>query len=293
MRLADPRRAVPLARTRAGDADTLADVVSARVLSHHGAARPADAWLGERARDASVLVRQQAWQLAGEAGVALDARSYAAALRDEDEEVRRDGLLAAALAAVPGALTIARKAAEKPSRDDAHALRLLAALGTRDDDKRLRYVIGDPALGPLRMELAGIYGAPWCVDVMLEAMRGDDQRTAVAAGAGFLRVTGVDVESTQRATLPPEDGATPDTVEAEFLDEALLPDAGKAQQVWSGMADRLAEVRRLCAGRDASSGMSADPSVVDLDRCAWEYVRARFERRTPSWTPPPGPRPRS
>jgi hypothetical protein len=125
------------------------------------------------------------------------------------------------------------------------------------------------------------------VEITLDAMREEDARNAVAAGLAFRRIVGADVESDRRATLPPEDGSTPDDVEGEFLEEALLPDADRAAQIWQRVRPETEGWSRMCAGTDASSQITADPSLVDLDRLRWEYVRARHVRKPPVWTPPP------
>ena len=45
-------------------------------------------------------------------------------------------------------------------------------------------------------------------------------------------MTGFDIESDDRVELPPADGSEPDEFEKEFLDEAILPDAEKAESQW-------------------------------------------------------------
>jgi hypothetical protein len=282
MRLAPPANAAALALTRAGSDDPLADVVSARVLTHHGRARPRQGWLAERVRDPSPLVRQQAWILAGESGTALDPKSCAAAVRDPDPAARREGMLAAARCAVAGILNIIRHAAGKPTPDDADSLCLFAALCQRDDEKLLRDLAANATLGPLRFELIGLSGSPRVMDVLLEAMAGDDPRAAVAAGAAFRRMTGVDIESPNRTTLPPEDGSAPDEFEAEFQDEALLPDASKARDHWTTVEPSLAGAQRVCGGFNASSALSsAQLDTLDLDTRWWQLLRHGFH----GWPP--------
>jgi uncharacterized protein (TIGR02270 family) len=279
LRLCQGPIVVQLADTRLQDADPLARVLSAGLVSRSRGAAPRDAWLAEFLRDANPLVRQHAWRLAGETGVTLDAKAYAAAVRDEDAGVRREGMIAAARCSVAGILTIARKAAEKPAKEHADELRLLAALGKKEDEKRLRYVVTDASLGALRFELAGLYGAPVFADLLIEAMRSEEPRLAIAAGAAFTRMTGIDVESTERATLPPEDETTPDEFEAEFLDEAQLPDPAKAQAHWSRAGPSLQDATRICGGHDASAALSAAQwCTLDLESFSWQATRHRFFR---------------
>ena len=277
--------ALRLAESRLHDADSLARVASARVLARHRGATPRPEWLAELIHDPNPLVRQLAWRFAGDTGVALDAKAYADALRDEDSAAKREGMIAAARTSMPGILAYVRQVAEKPSKDHSEELRLLAVLGTRQDEKRVRYVATDASLGPLRFEVAGLYGAPGFVPLLLEAMRGDDPRVAIAAGEAFGRMTGVNVESNERVTLPPEDGSSPDEFDAEFRDEGLLPDAPKAQAHWSRVEESLGSIDRICGGHDASRMLDASSfEILDLETQWWQALRHQFER----WTLPAG-----
>lgn len=264
-------------RSRLRDDDPLASVVSRRVLARHTPYRPRSETVVSFVRDASPAVRRQGWRLAQDLSLALDPKSYAAALRDEDHGVRSDALLAAAWCGVLGARAMARYAAEQPTIDNAESLRLLAVLGERDDEKRLAYVITDSALGILRLELAGLYGAPRDVPMLLDAMSGDDPRAAIAAGEAFRRITGVDVESTVRATLPPADGSQPDSFEQEFLDEGNLPDPTRAREHWARVAPSLDGARRLCWGLDSTSPMAPFQLIAaDMETRWYQVLRARF-----------------
>lgn len=277
MLLGPANATLPLAESRARDADSLATVVSARVIARFSARRPRAEGLAALVRDPSPLVRRQAWLLDAELELALDAKSYAVAMRDDDPSAKREGMFAAARCSIAGVLTIARKAAEKPTKESADALRLLAVLATREDEKRMKYVVTEPTLGPLRFELAGLHGSPAHIDLLLEAMRNDDPRTAIAAGAAFRRMTGMDVESTHRAMLPPEDGSTRDEFEAEFLDEALLPDPIRAKERWERVAPGFTEAQRICGGLDATGALPAVDSL-DMDSRWWHMLRARFNQ---------------
>ncbi len=278
-------RAAEVAALRADDDDPLAAVSCALVLARHAGRRPAAEWLAAQCGDDSPPVREQAWRLVGELGSALDPRSHAAGARDEEPAVRRAALLAAALCRLPGILSVVRKVAEHPAKEDADALRLLAVLGTPTDGKRIQYVATERSLGPLRCELVGLYGAPAHVPLLLDAMHDEDPRVALAAGAAFTRITGVDVESAERVTLPPEDGSAPDEFEAEFLDEALLPDEARARAHWDGAGAALAPLGRICHGVDATGPLDAAvvPSL-DLETLWWQRVRHRFQ----GWTMAPG-----
>ena len=140
-------------------------------------------------------------------------------------------------------------------------------------------------LGPARYRVAGAFGHPGVVDELLTGMQGPDPLTAAAAGAAFTKVTGFDVASNLRVTVPPADGHEPDEFEKEFLEEVRLPDADKARTHWQQVKGQYAKGTRWCRGLDLSRG-PAKEALAQLDlESRWEAcLRGKFEG---TWTGSP------
>lgn len=265
----------------AGSGSALRQAVSARAIVRHGSWRPAPGVLQAVIHDPDPVVRHEAWLLVRDSGVVLDPRSYAAALRDDAAAVRDTSLLAAAWTRVQGALSVARQKGHAPSRDAATPLRVLAALGERQDIRAIGAMGENAELGALRFELLGLFGHPGHMALILDAMGGVDPRSAIAAGLAFSRMTGVDVTTTERVFFPHEDeegGTNADpNFEAEFQDEGLLPDAARAREAWARLEPALGGAVRIADGRDVTAP-GEPPSTVDPDMASWwwQLVRARF-----------------
>ena len=103
-------------------------VAAADVLAWHGALPPPGLTIDTLLQDEDPSVRETAWGVVANAGLTVDPKLYAAAVRDEKPEVRRAGLWSAAWTAVPGALLMARQLAETPTPENLYALELLAVL---------------------------------------------------------------------------------------------------------------------------------------------------------------------
>ncbi len=254
-------------------------VIGDRVLMRRGrAATHADALAPLLTHD-EPAVRVHTWHLVMEAGRVLGPREYAAAMRDAEGSVRDAALLAAAWAGVQGALAIARAKAEHPDPADPLPLRLLSVLGERDDLRTVSALANHQALGPLRLELAGLYGSPSHIPMLIDAMAPDDPRRAIVACQAFARMTGVDVSSTERVFFPREGVDPADEFANEFQDEGLLPDPAQATAVWAAIAPAVGSARRICWGAiaDEPSAIGA-PSGADLETHWWHLVRSRFWR---------------
>jgi uncharacterized protein (TIGR02270 family) len=226
--------------------------------------------------DEDPAVRAGGWRLVGYLGMRLDAKTYAAALRD-DPVVRRAALHAAAWCGEPGVLSVARSLADHPSPDNFDALELLAILGGPEDLPHLAVIARASELGPRRFHLVGCYGHPALMDVVMAGIRDANPATAVAAGAAFTKMTGAEIDSTTVVSLPPNGSAPPDEFEMEFLDQATLPSPTLAERHWNQLKARLARASRMCRGFDV--GGPLDPvefAALDMES-RWEAsLRARF-----------------
>ncbi len=248
--------------------------MAAEALAFHGALElepdALSAFLG--AEDAAV--RCAGWRIVGYLLAPVDAKLYARALRDDEAAVRDAALLAGAWCGVQGVLPAARKIAADAVPEHAATLYLLAVLGAPEDLALFQRIAADPAFGPERFRLAAAYGHPALVDAVLAGMAEEDPAAAAAAGAAFLKLTGVDVFTGERAQAPVEGG---DEFDAELADEFPVPDAERARREWAALAPRLGAAPRICRGLDL--GQPLDRAGFDgLDmESRWELcLRGRF-----------------
>lgn len=204
-------------------------------------------------------------------------RPYRTAFTDEDPHVRREALYAAAWTQQKWLLDHCRKLAAHPTPENADSISLLAILGEPSDGDRILTAAKSTDLGPCRFAFLGAFGHPDGVPLLFPGMEGKDPREAAAAGAAFVKITGENVESDQRAQLPPEDGSEPDEFEQEFLDEVNLPDPQRAQEHWNKVSRDFARGTRWCRGFDLSQGASpALLSQLDMES-RWEAcLRGRY-----------------
>src|SRR5262249_22578235 len=169
-----------------------------------------------------------------------------------DSGGRNDPLLAATWSRPQKLLDHCRKLAANPTPEHALALFLLAVLGKHEDLPRMQLVARTPALGPDRFRILGAFGHPGIVASVLAGMVGKDALAAEAAGAAWLKITGVDVASGQRVAVPPPGGAPPSEFESEFLDEVELPNPAKARAHWEKEKAKYQKATRWCRGTNLS-----------------------------------------
>ncbi|MCO8121115.1 FHA domain-containing protein [Stieleria sp. TO1_6] len=194
------------------------------------------------------------------------------ALEDADREVRRAALDAAALSGQPWLLDHCRNVAKNPTPDQFDTLYMLAVLGGPSERNVLVEVAGCETLGPSRLELLGSFGDPATVPILIKAMKSEDVRSAIAAATAFSKITGVSVESTNRATVPPADGDEADEFDQEFLDQVNLPDTAKAEHHWRGLESQFLAGRRYQGGVDVSQHVSPELlSQLDM-QSRWEIA---------------------
>ncbi|HEU4628426.1 MAG TPA: hypothetical protein VFS08_01735 [Gemmatimonadaceae bacterium] len=251
-------------------------VAAAEAVAVQAGVAPEAARLERFLHDDDPAVRTGAWRIVANVAPPLEARTYAAGLRDEPP-VRRAAIDAAMWTGQPGIVDVARRAAEAPAPENLDLLHVLAVLGGPAELPRIAAVARATALGPARFALLGAYGHPALVDLLLTELLNPDPVVAAAAGAAFTRMTGADIDSGQRATAPPPDGVEPDAFEAEFAEEVALPDPERARRHWAAVCEGLAQASRICAGHDLARPLDAEAAArLDLES-RWEmYLRARF-----------------
>ena len=268
-----------------GTAPTPVAAAIAETLAVQCGAAPGDGRLAWFLRDDAPAVRAAAWRIVAALGAPVEAKAFAAGVRDEDLEVRRNAVAAAAWSGNPGILALGRRLAEAPAAEHLDALLMLAVLGGPDDLPDVLRVARCAELGPARWQVLGAFGHPAMVDVLLPELAAADPASAAAAGVAFTRLTGHDVESDRRAAAPAPGVGQPDDFEAEFEETVALPDPERAYQHWSQHRARFGQTARLCRGHDVNQPLAPE-TFAELDMAARReiFLRARFRG---TWTGTP------
>ena len=196
-------------------------------------------------------------------------------VQDEDPGVRRAAMEAAAWSGEPWLLDFCRESLKEPSPDDEDALRMFSILALPSDLDAILRLGRSNDLGPMRFELLASFGHPAVIPTLLDAIRSEDPETAVAAGAAFTRITGLDVQSANRAKIPPGESEQDDEFAEEFAEEVLLPDPVKADEFWKENEGRFASGTCFRQGIESSGLASSDVASTDL--LAQLDLRSRFE----------------
>ena len=98
-------------------------------------------------------------------------------------------------------------------------------------------------------------------------------------------MTGAGVDSAERVRFPAGGAEPQDDFEAEFQEEALLPDSALARREWDRLKARLASVTRMAGGLDLTAGITAEAAErLDLRSRGEAYLRARYHGQ---WTGSP------
>lgn len=193
------------------------------------------------------------------------------ALSDEHPSVRREALFAAVWTGQPWCLEHCREAARRPTPDNWESLQMFGVLAPPGDLDTILSLGRDPSLGGRRFEILASFGHPAVVPFLLSEMESENPAVAIAAGRAFSLMLGADIDSDRRATLPPEDGSTPDAFEEAFLEEGVLPSPEAARKHWGEIRDRSAERTRIRQGIDVS-GIVSPQALAELDmRGRWEH----------------------
>jgi hypothetical protein len=205
-------------------------------------------------------------------------RPYDQALADEDPAVRRAALLAAAWTGERWLRGYCRGLATNPSLDSWDALWLLAVLGQPEDLELLLAVGRTRQLGSRRFQLYASYGHPGVVRELLLGIDSQEPPTAVAAGVAFTKITGVNVDSSERVELAPEEGLAADEFEQALSGEVFLPSLQRAELHWQRVKQEFAQGVRWRRGINVGRDLTPDVlSQLDLEGCWEACLRGRYE----------------
>ncbi len=246
---------------------------AAEVLAFHRVLERMDGKLEPLLAAEDPSVRASGWRTVACAVVPVPPQRYAAAARDEDPVVVAAAMEAGAWCGVRGVLDAVRNAVGKNPAEQAHVLHLLGILGTDADVGLMREIVENETLGPGRFAMVVAGGRPDFMEYLFRGMESEDPETAVAAGAAFTKLTGLNIDS-QRVVTVEQEGA--DEFEEEFADALTLPDPEAARREWHALSKQLQGVRHMATGRDIGALDAATFGAIDM-RSRFEIcMRARF-----------------
>jgi hypothetical protein len=222
------------------------------------------------------LTRCTAWRVVAYAVLPVSADLYTAAIADDDPSVRAAALEAGAWCGVPEVLSFIREVGVTAPLEHSQVVPLLGIIGTDDDHTLIESLGCMEALGPVRYALLAAGGNTRFMEHILSGLESADPKSAVAAGAAFSRLTGLNIDS-QNIAIVPADGASPDDeFEQEFADQLTLPDAMAARREWKLMTDRRGTARHMAAGRSLDALDAATFNVIDMQARYEICLRSRF-----------------
>jgi uncharacterized protein (TIGR02270 family) len=295
----------------AGSSDELLAAITAETLASHDRLLNAEAVAARLIGVGGVEARRAAWRtitlLAGSAGVPpIQRAAFERGAADEDPEVRALALEAAAWWRQPWLLERCRADAQSFSPAGKPAAVVLAALGGAQDLDLMRALGDERAMGADRFDVLASYGPPALLEPLLVVMAaaaqptearkagGDevpaDPRAAAAAGAAFTRITGVDVASGRRVSVPAASSASAerDAFDEEFLDDVELPDAAAATAALAVFRESAGAGTRFFRGTPIG-GVADGPHLLSssaLDpRARWEMALRLAHAGRPAGTP--------
>lgn len=232
------------------------------VFAFHWQAKLSVENVGQFLSDPDPAVRSAAWNVASLRPGLANAQQTEAAVRDKIPAVRRSALQAAAWSGHAWVLEYCRKAAVVPTPEKFEELQLLCVLGVETDAPSILGLAAEKELGVPRFRLLGSYAHAGAIDGLIQAMREPDPVAAAAAGVAFTRITGVELQTVRRETLPPSDGTKLDAFDEQFLAEVELPDAKEAQEYWTANQSKYQPGQRYSQGLPVPD---APPFSEELD----------------------------
>jgi pSer/pThr/pTyr-binding forkhead associated (FHA) protein len=211
--------------------------------------------------------------------VATSISSFSIAA-DADLDVRRVALWSAAWAKQAWVLDYCRRLCDDPKPEDFEAAYLLGVLGRTVDLRSIKAIGSNAMLGPNRFRTLGAYGHPEIVELIFEAIAGEEASDAASAGEAFERITGVVLDWNPSKQAPHEqtaegpDGPPPDETPP---DETLVPDVQQAKNAWEKLKPELSSCTRICRGFDLSRGCDENILVqLDMQSRYEAILRARM-----------------
>jgi uncharacterized protein (TIGR02270 family) len=171
-------------------------------------------------------------------------------IRSEDPLVSATAVEQAVTAGVREAWETARTRAAQLDERAAPYLRVVALLGSRDDQEVVFSALRIPSLRVAAVTALGHIGTPRAVDACIAGMK--HQEIARVAGEAYCWITGADLDRDRLALTEPQPEAPAfeeDDLDANLVPspEALwpMPDPAAVAQHWQARQSELADVRHI------------------------------------------------
>jgi len=115
-------------------------------------------------------------------------------------------------------------------------------------------------------------------------MGSEDLPAAHAAGAAFVRMTGIELEGKRRTAAVAPDA---DAFTREFAAELWVPNAKAARKMWASNAQAWSAGTRWCRGCEVSTRLGKDArQLIDL-QALWDFgARSALAGQRPFGPPP-------
>jgi uncharacterized protein (TIGR02270 family) len=165
--------------------------------------------------------------------------------------------------------------AHRRSAESASLLRLLALLGSPDEQQSVVEALREPALRQVGVFALGYIGTPQAAEICLSAMR--DPALARWAAEAYCAITGAELARDHLSAAEPDTDGLPPLAQDD-LDASLVPrqsdlwptpDADAVHRHWSGIKARYTSGVRHLLGRP-----------VSLDTLAWALEHGPMLRRS-------------
>ncbi len=192
-------------------------------------------------------------------------RYIVAGLESEDPAVRRAAIESGVRRRQAVAWAEARSRVRERSPESGPFLSLLATLGSPEDHDLITAALREPSLQRAGLFALGYVGTPEAVSVCHAALR--DPKLARSAGEAYCAITGADLQRDGLAAPEPEEADSLPPLEAESLDESLipaahelwpLPDPDAIRRHWESVKSRYTASVRHLYGRPVDLGVLVD-----------------------------------
>ncbi|MCC6507553.1 MAG: hypothetical protein IT423_00490, partial [Pirellulaceae bacterium] len=227
------------------------------------------------------------WRLlAHSAGISISPETLESAWSSADPFLVQAATRAVLWSAQPWLLQYCRQQVTAKTSFRLPAGRVLAILGGDTDLPLIESIATDDALPADRLQVVSDYGRAKLIPLLCERLKSEDMAVKIMAGKEFHRLTGINVETTQLATLPANSANSNNSsnpardeasaeFEAAFDDDELIPDSERAEEAWKQHQQQWSSGRRIHRGTASKDEEQIGSVSADLVEQAQAMMRLR------------------
>jgi hypothetical protein len=204
-------------------------------------------------------------------GLRLDWSTFERGAADADSSVLRAVLEAAVATRQAPLVGYLRRSAAAPDLKRLEEHLFFAILASASDMPLVLALAASAAIGWERYRILSLSGRAPAVEALLAVMRAGDEVEGALAGAGFYRITGVDVAGDRRVPLVPS-GTEP----SDFSDAVHVCDPARAEQAWNALRGRMGGARWTYGVDTDAVPPEGLPAATDLESMWAAELRATF-----------------